>query len=158
MKFAYQLGKDIQALHDKIDRITESKKCKCGSCGSTDKNSSTVTIDRNLLSQLLEQMSYLTSALHGRDIQTNAAVSYTLESFMEKYNPNFDPNAPFDWCCRVDNIHFGYRACHNITAPSQQHAFAQCQTKYCLQGGNSCSVTYKKCGKSDKCTLDDFDD
>jgi hypothetical protein len=140
---SYQLGKDIQSLHDKLDVLT-SKKCGCS--GDTDSLSAgKVKISLYVLRDVIEQLHYLASAVAGKEFGTGQAVSYTWDTFLAKYNPE----GRFDWCCRCDDS-FGNRSCHNLNAISKADALANCAALYCLSGDSS--VTGGKCGPSDHCS------
>jgi hypothetical protein len=139
----YQLGKDIQAIHEKLDKLT-GKKCGCSKGAQSDTPPHEVRISRAVVKQLIEQLHFLAAVASGKDFVTGAPMQQTWEDFLKKYNPE----SIFDWCCRCDGS-FGDRHCTNITALSEAEALVTCSVGHCLSGG--ASVTFKKCGPSDDC-------
>ena len=138
----YQLGKDVQAIHEKLDKLV-GKKCGCSKGAQGGSSSDEILISKAVLTKLREQLHYLANAAAGSDFVTGERSTNTWEGFLEKYNPG----RGFDWCCRCDGS-FGERHCHNITAATEADALAGCMLVYCNSGA---SVTYKKCGPSDAC-------
>ena len=141
---SYELGKDIQSLHDKLDKLID-KKCGCSGRTSGPSSKSTVTLPTDVVAQLLEQFYFLVRIASKSDLVS------TWDAFVHKYK--VDPKGGLlDWCCRCGDNSFpgGKNQCTNITALGETDAFTNCSLGYCLSG--SPSVTKDKCGPSDNCS------
>ena len=141
----YQLGKDIQSIQEKLDKLT-GKKCGCSKGAKHEHSSNEVMVSRQVLKQLVEQLHFLAGVASGNDLK-GRPVQLTWEAFLAKYNPT----GAFDWCCRCDGS-FGDRHCDNISALTQADALVICAAS-CISGG--ASVTSQDCGPSDDCDFGD---
>jgi hypothetical protein len=142
---SYQLGKDIQSLHQKLDNIA-GKKCGCGDSSGSLPNSSEVAISRFLLRELLEQFHYLA------DISSGLVDGATWAGFVQKYHVGHKTRSGkafgSDWCCRCDTV-VGGRGCFTLWALTEADAWTSC----IAQNSSSCgsSITKEECDDSDEC-------
>lgn len=142
----YQLGKDIQLIHEKLDSLAAKESGPLPDSKTGDFKDADV---HELLAELTEQFHFLAAVVSGKNFVTGEATQQTWDDFLAEYNPEFT----FDWCCRCKNTSFGSRYCKNIKALTRADAHAQCMV-YC--GRDPCKgVTEDKCGRGDRCSTID---